>query len=199
LNRCRNASAALPRARFHRFLPRIARRAQRASRHSRRGISVRCAAPGYGVIKLAKPFPETWCMARISCPAGWERSRCHRKNFPNPARSRPKTSPDRRLRHRRSVLRDRICKPALIMGEARGAAHSRPIAEAGLEIFDNRPAQGEYRPSSGYGAAQKSDRSPEICPADVESAKTARAGRAADALALACCHRRKTAVTISRR
>src|SRR5687767_11695474 len=40
------------------------------------GVDPSLRGTGYGVIRLAKPYPETLAHGMISCPAGWEHSRC---------------------------------------------------------------------------------------------------------------------------
>jgi crossover junction endodeoxyribonuclease RuvC len=116
------------------------------------GIDPSLRGTGYGVIKLAKPFPETLAHGTISCPATWPHSRCLAKIS----------------RTLRDVLREyqpTVCvveglffaqnlKTAIIMGEARGAAMAA-IAEAGLDIFEIAPRKVKLA-IVGYGAAQKS-------------------------------------------
>lgn len=115
------------------------------------GLDPSLRGTGYGVIRLAKPFPQTLAQGTISCPAGWPRSRC--------------------LAHIAQTLRELLkqCTPAvcvveglfyaqnlqtaLILGEARGAALAT-LAEAGLEIFELAPRKVKLA-IVGYGAAQK--------------------------------------------
>ncbi len=115
------------------------------------GVDPSLRGTGYGVIRLAKPFPKTLAHGTISCPAGWEHSRC--------------------LRHILQTLRDvlrehrpEVCvveglfyaqnlKTALILGEARGAALAA-VAEAGLPIYEIAPRKVKLA-IVGYGAAQK--------------------------------------------
>src|SRR5260221_12827500 len=40
------------------------------------GLDPSLRGTGYGVIQLAKPSPRTLAHGTISCPAGWEHSRC---------------------------------------------------------------------------------------------------------------------------
>jgi crossover junction endodeoxyribonuclease RuvC len=116
------------------------------------GVDPSLRGTGYGIIKLAKPFPETLAHGTISCPAGWERSRCLAKISQS-------------LREAIQKHRPTVCvieglfyaqnlQTALIMGEARGAALAA-IAEAGLEIFEIAPRKVKQA-VVGYGAAQKS-------------------------------------------
>jgi crossover junction endodeoxyribonuclease RuvC len=115
------------------------------------GIDPSLRGTGYGVIKLAKPFPETLAHGTISCPATWPHSRCLAKISQT----------------LRDVLREyqpTVCaieglffaqnlKTAIIMGEARGAAMAA-IAEAGLDIYEIAPRKVKLA-IVGYGAAQK--------------------------------------------
>jgi crossover junction endodeoxyribonuclease RuvC len=116
------------------------------------GVDPSLRGTGYGVIKLARPFPETLAHGTIACPATWPHSRCLAKIS----------------RTLREVLREyqpTVCaieglffaqnlKTAIIMGEARGAAMAA-IAEAGLDIFEIAPRKVKLA-IVGYGAAQKS-------------------------------------------
>jgi crossover junction endodeoxyribonuclease RuvC len=115
------------------------------------GVDPSLRGTGYGVIKLAKPFPETLAHGTISCPATWPHSRCLAKISQT----------------LRDVLREyqpTVCaieglffaqnlKTAIIMGEARGAAMAA-IAEAGLDIYEIAPRKVKLA-IVGYGAAQK--------------------------------------------
>jgi crossover junction endodeoxyribonuclease RuvC len=116
------------------------------------GVDPSPRGTGYGVIKLARPFPETLAHGTIVCPATWPHSHCLAKIS----------------RTLREVLREyepTVCaieglffaqnlKTAIIMGEARGAAMAA-IAEAGLDIFEIAPRKVKLA-IVGYGAAQKS-------------------------------------------
>ena len=115
------------------------------------GVDPSLRGTGYGVIKLAKPCPQTLTHGVISCPMSWEHSRCLVKI----------------VQTLREVLRQQqpaVCvveglfyaqnlQTALIMGEARGAALAT-IAEAGLEIYELAPRKVKQA-IVGYGAAQK--------------------------------------------
>jgi crossover junction endodeoxyribonuclease RuvC len=115
------------------------------------GIDPSLRGTGYGVIRLAKPFPETLAHGTISCPAAWPHSRCLAKIS----------------QALREVLREyqpTVCaieglffaqnlKTAIIMGEARGAAMAA-IAEAGLDVYEIAPRKVKLA-IVGYGAAQK--------------------------------------------
>ena len=115
------------------------------------GVDPSLRGTGYGVIRVAKPFPQTLAHGTISCPASWEHSRCLLKI----------------VQGLRDVLKEHkpvVCvieglfyaqnlQTALIMGEARGAALAA-IAEAGLEIYELAPRKVKQA-IVGYGAAQK--------------------------------------------
>jgi crossover junction endodeoxyribonuclease RuvC len=115
------------------------------------GLDPSLRGTGFGVIRLAKPVPQTLLHGTITCPAGWERSRCLVKI----------------VQALRDVLKQHqpeVCvveglfyaqnlQTALIMGEARGAALAT-VAEAGLEIYELAPRKVKQA-IVGYGAAQK--------------------------------------------
>ena len=116
------------------------------------GIDPSLRGTGYGVIRFAKPHPLALAHGTISCPPGWEHSRCLVKISQTI----------------REVLREHqptVCvveglfyaqnlRTAIIMGEARGAALA-VVAEAGLEIFEIATRKVKQA-IVGYGAAQKS-------------------------------------------
>jgi crossover junction endodeoxyribonuclease RuvC len=115
------------------------------------GVDPSLRGTGYGVIRLARPHPQTLAHGTISCPAGWERSRCLVKIT--------------------QILRDvikqhqpTVCvvegifyaqnlQTAIVMGEARGAALAT-AAEAGLKIYEIATRKVKQA-IVGYGAAQK--------------------------------------------
>jgi len=116
------------------------------------GIDPSLRGTGYGVIRCGKPHPTALAHGTISCPAGWERSRCLLQVL-------------RTLREILAKHKPTVCaieglfyaqnlQTALIMGEARGAALAA-AAEAGLEIFEIAPRKVKQA-IVGYGAAQKS-------------------------------------------
>jgi crossover junction endodeoxyribonuclease RuvC len=116
------------------------------------GVDPSLRGTGFGVIRAAKPFPQTLAHGTISCPASWERSRCLAKISA--------TLRDAIREHRPTVcvieglFYAQNLQTALVMGEARGAALAA-IAEAGLEIFEIAPRKVKQA-IVGYGAAQKS-------------------------------------------
>lgn len=115
------------------------------------GVDPSLRGTGFGVIRLGKPFPQTLAHGTISCPAGWERSRCLVRI-------------SQALREVIKCHGPSVCaieglfyaqnlQTALIMGESRGAALA-VIAEAGLEIYEIAPRKVKQA-IVGYGAAQK--------------------------------------------
>jgi crossover junction endodeoxyribonuclease RuvC len=115
------------------------------------GLDPSLRGTGFGIIRLAKPNPQTLTHGTISCPATWEHSRCFVKIVQT-------------LRDVVKQFQPTVCivegiffaqnlQTAMIMGEARGAALS-VIAEAGLEIFEVSPRKVKQA-IVGYGAAQK--------------------------------------------
>jgi crossover junction endodeoxyribonuclease RuvC len=115
------------------------------------GIDPSLRGTGYGVIKLARPFPETLAHGTIACPATWPHSRCLAKI-------------SQTLREVLREFQPTVCaieglffaqnlKTAILMGEARGAAMAA-IAEAGLDIYEIAPRKVKLA-IVGYGAAQK--------------------------------------------
>jgi crossover junction endodeoxyribonuclease RuvC len=116
------------------------------------GVDPSLRGTGYGVIRLARPHPLALAHGTISCPAGWERSRCLVKII--------ETLRDVLKQHQPTVcvveglFYAQNLQTAIIMGEARGAALAT-IAEAGLEIYEIA-ARKVKQAIVGYGAAQKS-------------------------------------------
>jgi len=116
------------------------------------GIDPSLRGTGFGVIRPARPHPVALAHGTISCPAGWEHSRCLVRIF----------------QAIRDVLREQrpaVCvmeglfyaqnlQTAIVMGEARGAAMAA-VAEAGVEIYEIAPRKVKQA-VVGYGAAQKS-------------------------------------------
>jgi crossover junction endodeoxyribonuclease RuvC len=115
------------------------------------GLDPSLRGTGFGVIRLAKPCPETLTHGTISCAQSWERSRCLVRIVQT-------------LREVLKQFQPTVCviegifyaqnlQTAMIMGEARGAALSA-IGEAGLEIYELAPRKVKQA-IVGYGAAQK--------------------------------------------
>jgi crossover junction endodeoxyribonuclease RuvC len=115
------------------------------------GVDPSLRGTGFGVIRLAKPVPETLTHGTVSCPAGWDRSRCLVRIV--------QTLREVLKQHRpvvcvvEGLFYAQNLQTALIMGEARGAALS-VIAEFGLEIYEIAPRKVKQA-IVGYGAAQK--------------------------------------------
>ena len=115
------------------------------------GIDPSLRGTGYGVIRLAKPFPQTLGHGTISCPAGWERSRCLVKIVQGLREVLRQHSPSVCVIE--ALFYAQNLQTALIMGEARGAALAT-VGEAGLEIYELAPRKVKQA-IVGYGAAQK--------------------------------------------
>ena len=116
------------------------------------GVDPSLRGTGYGVIRLARPHPQTLTHGMVKCPATWEHSRCLVKTA--------QTLRDVIQQHHPTVciieglFFAQNLQTALIMGEARGACLVT-VAEAGLEIFEVAPRKVKQA-IVGYGAAQKS-------------------------------------------
>jgi crossover junction endodeoxyribonuclease RuvC len=115
------------------------------------GVDPSLRGTGFGVIQLGRPKTVALAHGTISCPAGWERSRCLVKIA--------ETLRDVIRQHHPTVCAveglffAQNLQTALIMGEARGAALVT-VAEAGLEVFEMAPRKVKQA-IVGYGAAQK--------------------------------------------
>jgi crossover junction endodeoxyribonuclease RuvC len=115
------------------------------------GLDPSLRGTGFGVIRTARPFPQTLAHGTISCPANWPRSRCLMNIV--------QTLRDVLKAHKPAVcvveglFYAQNLQTALIMGEARGAALAA-IAEAGLEIYELAPRKVKQA-IVGYGGAQK--------------------------------------------
>jgi crossover junction endodeoxyribonuclease RuvC len=115
------------------------------------GLDPSLRGTGYGIIRLAKPFPQTLAHGTISCPSTWPHSRCLARIS--------QTLRDVLKQHPATVcvveglFFAQNLQTALIMGEARGAALAA-IAEAGLEIYELAPRRVKQA-IVGYGGAQK--------------------------------------------
>ncbi len=115
------------------------------------GIDPSMRGTGFGVIQSGKPGPRALAHGTITCPAGWEHSRCLAKISQTLreiiARHRPTSCAIEGLFFAQNL------QTALIMGEARGAALA-VLGEAGLEIYEISPRKIKQA-IVGYGAAQK--------------------------------------------
>jgi crossover junction endodeoxyribonuclease RuvC len=123
----------------------------RSSHQTILGLDPSLRGTGYGVIRMARPYPQTLVHGTVSCSAAWERSRCLVKII--------QTLRDVLKRHQpticivEGIFYSQNLQTAMIMGEARGAALA-VIAEAGLEIYEVAPRKVKQA-IVGYGAAQK--------------------------------------------
>jgi crossover junction endodeoxyribonuclease RuvC len=146
------------------------------------GLDPSLRGTGYGVIRLAKPHPLALVHGTISCPPGWEHSRCLVKIV--------ETLRDVLKQHRPTVCAieglfyAQNLQTAIVMGEARGAALAT-IAEAGLEIYEIATRKVKQA-IVGYGAAQKSAVAKMV--QRLLNLEKLPAPDAADALALALAH-----------
>jgi crossover junction endodeoxyribonuclease RuvC len=149
------------------------------------GVDPSLRGTGYGVIRLGKPHPVALAHGTISCPAGWERSRCLAKIVA--------TLRDVLKQHQpaicvvEGIFYVQNLQTAIIMGEARGAALAT-IAEAGLEIYEIATRKVKQA-IVGYGAAQKSAVAKMV--QRLLDLPKPPAPDAADALALALTHARE--------
>ena len=115
------------------------------------GLDPSLRGTGFGVIRLAKPVAETLAHGTISCPSGWERSRCLVKIVQSLRAVLQQHSPSVCVVE--GLFYAQNLQTAQIMGEARGAALAT-VAEAGLEIFELAPRKVKQA-IVGYGGAQK--------------------------------------------
>lgn len=115
------------------------------------GLDPSLRGTGFGVIRVAKPVPETLNYGTISCAPALERSRCLARISQTVRdvikRCQPEVCVVEGLFYAQNL------QTALIMGEARGAALAA-VAEAGLEIYEIAPRKVKQA-IVGYGAAQK--------------------------------------------
>lgn len=115
------------------------------------GIDPSLRGTGYGIIRLAKAIPTVVAHGTITCPAGWERTRCL-AHIAGTIRSvlkqhQPQACVVEGLFYAQNL------QTALIMGEARGAALAA-IAETGVIVHEIAPRKVKQA-IVGYGAAQK--------------------------------------------
>ena len=116
------------------------------------GIDPSLRGTGYGVIRFIKPHPVALVHGTITCPAGWEQSRCLLKIAQTLREIAAKYHPT--VCAIEGLFYAQNLQTALIMGQARGAALVS-MAEAGLDIFEIAPRKVKQA-VVGYGAAQKS-------------------------------------------
>jgi crossover junction endodeoxyribonuclease RuvC len=115
------------------------------------GIDPSLPGTGYGIIRLGKNAPTLIAHGTITCPAGWERTRCLAQ-IATSIRAVLKQHPAH-VCVVEGLFYAQNLQTALIMGEARGAALAA-IAEAGLAIHEIAPRKVKQA-IVGYGAAQK--------------------------------------------
>lgn len=115
------------------------------------GLDPSLRGTGYGIIRLAKPVPQTLTHGTVVCPAGWPHSRCLLKIQQELRDVLKRFSPTVCVVE--GLFYAQNLQTALIMGEARGASLAA-VAEAGLEIFEMAPRKVKQA-IVGYGAAQK--------------------------------------------
>jgi crossover junction endodeoxyribonuclease RuvC len=115
------------------------------------GVDPSLRGTGFGVIRAGKPHPHALAHGTITCPSGWERSRCLVRIT--------ETLRDVLQQHRPTVcvieglFYAQNLQTALIMGEARGAALAA-IAGAGVGIYEVAPRKVKQA-IVGFGGAQK--------------------------------------------
>jgi len=150
------------------------------------GIDPSLRGTGWGLIRCGKPQAQALAHGTISCPPGWERSRCLARISQILreilAQHRPTVCAIEGLFYAQNL------QTALIMGEARGAALA-VLAEAGLEIFEIAPRKVKQA-VVGYGAAQKLAVAKMVQRQLHLTAPPAPDAADALALALACSHER---------
>ncbi len=115
------------------------------------GIDPSLRGTGYGIICTAKTAPSLIAQGTITCPAGWERSRCLAHIAQTIRGVLKQHSPQACVVE--GLFYAQNLQTALIMGEARGAALAA-IAEAGIPIHEIAPRKVKQA-IVGYGAAQK--------------------------------------------
>ena len=96
------------------------------------GVDPSLRGTGYGVIKLAKPFPETLAHGTISCP-GLGNARAALQKFPGHC-AKCCANISRLSVSIEGLFFAQNLQTAIIMGEARGAAMAA-MAEAGMEFL----------------------------------------------------------------
>src|SRR5262249_55183868 len=115
------------------------------------GLDPSLRGTGFGIIRRAKPGPLALVHGTISCPAGWQRSRCLANIAQTLRDILERHTPD--ICVVEGLFYAQNLQTALIMGEARGAALAA-VAEAGVEIYELAPRKVKQA-IVGYGAAQK--------------------------------------------
>ena len=150
------------------------------------GIDPSLRGTGFGVIRVGKPHPVALAHGTISCPQGWEHSRCLLKIAQTLrqilAQYHPSVCAIEGLFYAQNL------QTALTLGEARGAALAA-LAEAGLDIYEIAPRKVKQA-IVGYGAAQKQAVAKMV--QRLLNLSAPPAPDAADALAIALAHAQDT-------
>lgn len=115
------------------------------------GIDPSLRGTGYGVIRVARPYPHTLAQGTITCPPIWEHSRCLVRILQNLREIVKQHGPSVCVIE--GIFFAQNLQTAIIMGEARGASLVC-AAEAGLEIYEIATRKVKQA-IVGYGAAQK--------------------------------------------
>ena len=115
------------------------------------GIDPSLRGTGYGVIRWSKPQPRMLGCGTITCPAGWEPSRCLVKIVQTLREAIQQHHPT--VCAVEGLFYAQNLQTALMMGQARGASLVA-AAEAGLEIYEMAPRKMKQA-IVGYGGAQK--------------------------------------------
>jgi crossover junction endodeoxyribonuclease RuvC len=115
------------------------------------GIDPSLRSTGYGAIRAERASPRVLVHGAITCPAGWERSRCLVQIAVSLREVIAQHQPG--LCVVESLFYAQNLQTALIMGEARGVCLAT-AAEAGLDIYEIAPRKVKQA-VVGYGGAQK--------------------------------------------
>lgn len=115
------------------------------------GIDPSLRSTGYGIIRLAKPFPQVLVQGTIPCPPAWEHSRCLVKIAQTLRDVLKRHSPTACVIE--GIFFVQNLQTAITMGTARGASLVT-VGEAGLEVYEIATRKVKQA-IVGYGAAQK--------------------------------------------
>jgi len=115
------------------------------------GLDPSLRGTGFGVIRLTTSGPQALAFGTISCPPGWEHSRCLLKIVQELRQVLQQHHPEVCVVE--GLFYAQNLQTAIVMGEARGAALAA-VAEAGAQIFELAPRRVKQA-IVGYGAAQK--------------------------------------------
>ncbi len=115
------------------------------------GVDPSLRGTGYGIVQVEKSTRTALAQGTISCPPGWERSRCLAKISTTLREVMLEHGPQVCVVE--GIFFAQNLKTAIIMGEARGAALAA-VAESGIEVFEIATRKVKQA-IVGYGAAQK--------------------------------------------